>query len=177
MNILVPYANTARARAALGEAIAMVEPGDRITVIAVVAVPAYYAPDVEPGIVWVQACRAKRLLGHARAQVAAVPDGVTVRCVRVQASDEATAIVRGAEAYGADLILFTGRAGPLGDVTRWFGTVGTVARHAPCGVRVVTAARQPVVPSGGIAVAPKVVPVRDAVLHLFRRQMQHVRQE
>lgn len=144
MNILVPYANTASSRAALAEAMEMAQPGDCVIVVATVAVPDYYAVDVMPGIVWVQTCRAERHLNAARAAVARLaPATVDVRYVRVQAREEAAAVVCAAKTYRADLILFAGRGGVVGRIARWLGTVGAVGRHAPCGVRVLTHAPAP----------------------------------
>lgn len=176
MHTLVPFGNNARARAALDEAVRMAQLGDAITVIAVVTVPAYYAPDVEPGIVWVQTCYAERHLNMARSRVrvATLPEGVEVRYVHVQARDAATAIVRGAEAFGADVILFVGRAGVWDGVARKVGTVGAVARHAPCGVRVTTTAHRPAMASPEAATVPEHTPIHNVISHLFGGRAHHV---
>lgn len=171
MNILVPFANTARAHAALNAAMQMAQPGDTITVVAMVAVPAYYAPDVACSVVRVQTHHAERSLDHARAQVVEcdLPNDVTVRYRCAQARDEGAAIVRAAKATGADLILFAGRAGVWAGMARTFGVVAAVARHAPCGVRVVTGAHRSVVPFPA-AVVLESVPHHGGVLHLFGRR-------
>ena len=144
MNILVPFAGTASSRAALAEAVCMAQPDDCVIVVATVAVPNYYAVDVMPGIVWMQTCRAEHHLNAARAEVARLaPRETAMRYVRVQAREEAAAVVYAAKVHHADLVLFAGRGGVVGRVARWLGTIGAVGRHAPCGVRVLTHAPAP----------------------------------
>lgn len=139
MHFLVPYLYGTRTFLALDEVCQLVHPGDTVTVMAAVVVPDYYAVDVIPGMVWHQTCGAERALKRACAYAARMlPDGVEFGTLRVQGRDEASAIVAAARHCHPDLIIAPGWGGVFGSLMRWCGTVGTVARHTTCGVRVAT---------------------------------------
>jgi len=141
MHFLVPYLYGKRALLALDEACQLAHPGDTVTVMAAVVVPDYYAVGVIPGMVWQQTCNAERALKRASAHVVPMlPGGVGLGTLRVQGRDEASAIVAAARHCHPDLIIAPGWGSMFGAMMRWCGTVGTIARHTTCGIRVATGA-------------------------------------
>jgi len=144
MHLFVPYNGSTHTRSAVIEACRMAEPGDTLFVMSAIMVPACYAVDVIPGMIWKQVCDAERHLRHAATLVSQIsPPAVAVRFVCVQARDYAAAIIAGARHYEAWLILFGGGERWLGRLAACsrYGVVGRVTRDVSCGVRVVSASR------------------------------------
>jgi len=139
MHIFVPYNGSVHARNAVIEACRMAEPGDTLFVMSAITVPACYAVDVIPGMIWKQVCDAERHLRHAAALVSQFsPPAVVIRYVRVQARDYAAAIIAGAQNYEARLILFGGGERWPGRLAPHYGVIKRVTRGVTCGVRVVS---------------------------------------
>lgn len=168
MRILVPFDSSDCARRALDEARRIVTPLDELIVLAAVVVPPHLPVDVAAGDVWKATCAAERHLLHARhiAGLAAF-DGISVRCVRVQARSVAAAAVAGAAFYAADTILLVERSGLRGRIAALFDQTATIIRQAPCDVQVIyrpdslrAIRRAPTweeyrpIADGGVAIAP-----------------------
>lgn len=140
MRLFLPldYFDAASTERALTEARRIVRPGDCLIVMAPIIVPRSLPVAVDAGTIWKQVCQAERRLFHAReAAERILPTGVTLRFVRVQARDQATAIRTGATHYRADLILLDAPKGFRGVLALHFGAIAAVLRNAPCNVRFV----------------------------------------
>ncbi|MDQ6907115.1 MAG: hypothetical protein M3176_09820 [Chloroflexota bacterium] len=154
MHIFIPYFDASSAENALSEASRIARPGDRVTVMAAVIVPGGLPVDAEAGTIWKQVCRAERQLFHARDVAERIlPRAVSLRFVRVQAYDRATAIRTGAAHYRAELVLLDTPKGLRGALSLRFGIIAAVLRDAPWNVRFVGAMTTKVV-AEPIAAAP-----------------------
>jgi hypothetical protein len=141
MHLFIPYLDADRTEQALQEAGRIARPGDRVTVMAPVIVPAALPLDVGAGEIWARVCQAERRIAHSRESARRILlHGVHLHCLRVQARDEQTAILAGLATVHADCLLLAVPPGVRGTVAMHFGTIPAVIRNAPCSVRLVGAA-------------------------------------
>mgnify|MGYP001214896586 CR=1 FL=1 len=137
MHLFIPYCDAISGENALHEARRVARPGDHVTVMVPVIVPAGLPVDVGAGAIWKQACQAERRLFHARVAAERILPCIALRFVRVQARNRAAAIRVGATQYEADVILLGSPPGLRGALVARFGTTRALARNAPCPVRII----------------------------------------
>lgn len=141
MHLFIPFFDTDRTERTLWDARRLVQPGDRVTVMVAVIVPANLPVDVDAGEIWARVCQAERRISHTReAAERILPHGVHLRCARIQARDMTSAILAGLANYQADLLMLTVPQGIRGAFAMRVGTIPAVIRNAPCSVRFVGAA-------------------------------------
>ena len=108
MHLFIPFFDTDRTERTLWDARRLVQPGDRVTVMVAVIVPANLPVDVDAGEIWARVCQAERRISHTReAAERILPHGVHLRCARIQARDMTSAILAGLANYQADLLMLT----------------------------------------------------------------------
>lgn len=144
MHLFIPYFDAVRIDRALREARRIVRTGDCVTVMVSVIAPADRPIDVGAGEIWKRVCQAEcRLSRTQEAAERILPRGVHLRCVRVQARDQTSAILVGVETDRADSLMLTLPDGIRGALAMRFSTIPAVIRRAPCNVRFVGTATPP----------------------------------